>query len=110
MALGGRRHGRLACGPARGDRGGQLFTACAREQVETLPTTAPRSPLVVVCTDRDRRELQRLRAGVCSVSPGEECGLPNPHAPTLAPPQGMRNVSELRDAELLAYLLQQKYG
>merc|ERR1719161_3405447 len=50
--------------------------------VETLPTTAPRSPLVVVCTDRDRRELQRL--------------------------QGLRNVSELRDAELLAYLLQQK--
>ncbi|EOD13713.1 hypothetical protein EMIHUDRAFT_470685, partial [Emiliania huxleyi CCMP1516] len=30
--------------------------------VETLPTTAPRSPLVVVCTDRDRRELQRLQA------------------------------------------------
>ena len=76
--------------------------------MDSLPTTAPRSPLVVVCTDRDRRELQRLQA--CSVSPGEECGLPNPHAPTLAPPQGMRNVSELRDAELLAYLLQQKYG
>ena len=78
--------------------------------METLPTTAPRSPLVVVCTDRDRRELQRLQA--CAAFRRERSVVCRTltHAFTLAPPQGMRNVSELRDAELLAYLLQQKYG